>query len=98
MKEEFIETIMQQMLPYLDNVQMEKLKDTLHYCMHDVEIVTDSSKLPKPVETNESLLSKFLAAKRVEGCSVKTLNYYQSKYREAIFLYLLEDIRICCNI
>jgi integrase/recombinase XerD len=78
MKEEFIETIMQQMLPYLDNAQMEKLKDTLHYCMHDVEIVTDSSKLPKPVETNEGLLSKFLAAKRVEGCSVKTLNYYQS--------------------
>lgn len=78
MKEEYIETIMQQMLPYLDNAQVEKLKDTLHYCMHDVEIVTDSSKLPKPVETNEGLLSKFLAAKRVEGCSVKTLNYYQS--------------------
>lgn len=78
MKEELIETIMQQMLPYLDNAQMEKLKDTLHYCMHDVEIVTDSSRLPKPVETNESLLSKFMSAKRVEGCSVKTLNYYQS--------------------
>ena len=78
MKEELIETIMQQMLPYLDNAQMEKLKDTLHYCMHDVEIVTDSSKLPKPVETNESRLSKFMSAKRVEGCSVKTLNYYQS--------------------
>ena len=46
--------------------------------MHDVEIVADSSKPPKPVETNEGLLSKFLAAKRVEGCSVKTLNYYQS--------------------
>lgn len=66
------------MLPYLDNAQMEKLKDTLHYCMHDVEIVTDSSKLPKPVETNGSLLSKFMSAKRVEGCSVKTLDYYQS--------------------
>lgn len=78
MKEELIEPIMQQMLPYLDNAQMEKLKDTLHYCMHDVEIVTDSSKLPKPVETNGSLLSKFMSAKRVEGCSVKTLNYYQS--------------------
>ena len=78
MEEELIETIMQQMLPYLDNAQMEKLKDTLHYCMHDVEIVTDSSKIPKPVETNESLLSKFMSAKRVEGCSVKTLNYYQS--------------------
>lgn len=78
MKEEFIETIMQQMLPYLDNAQIEKLKDTLHFCMHDVEIVADSSKPPKPVETNEGLLSKFLAAKRVERCSVKTLNYYQS--------------------
>ena len=78
MKEELIETIMQQMLPYLDNAQMEKLKDTQHYCMHDVEIVTDSSKLPKPVETNGSLLSKFMSAKRVEGCSVKTLDYYQS--------------------
>ena len=78
MKEELIETIMQQMLPYLDNAQMEKLKDTLHYCMHDVEIVADSSMLPKPVETNGSLLSKFMSAKRVEGCSVKTLNYYQS--------------------
>lgn len=78
MKEELIETIMQQMLPYLDNAQVEKLKDTLHYCMHDVEIVTDNSKLPKPVETNGSLLSKFMSAKRVEGCSVKTLNYYQS--------------------
>lgn len=78
MKEELIETIMQQMLPYLDNAQMEKLKDTLHYCMHDVEIVTDRSKLPKPVETNGSLLSKFMSAKRVEGCSVKTLDYYQS--------------------
>ena len=78
MKEELIETIMQQMLPYLDNAQMEKLKDTLHYCIHDVEIVTDGSKLPKPVETNGSLLSKFMSAKRVEGCSVKTLNYYQS--------------------
>lgn len=81
MKEEFIETIMQQMLPYLDNAQIEKLKDTLHFCMHDVEIVADSSKPPKPVETNEGLLSKFLAAKRVEGCSVKTLNYYQLKLR-----------------
>ena len=78
MKEELIEPIMQQMLPYLDNAQMEKLKDTLHYCMHDVEIVTDRSKLPKPVETNGSLLSKFMSAKRVEGCSVKTLDYYQS--------------------
>lgn len=29
MKEELIETIMQQMLPYLDNAQMEKLKDAL---------------------------------------------------------------------
>lgn len=78
MKEELIETIMQQMLPYLDNAQMEKLKDTLHYCMHNVDIAVDRSQMPKPIESNESLLAKFMAAKRVEGCSAKTLSYYQS--------------------
>lgn len=78
MKDELIESIMQQMLPYLDNAQMEKLRDVLHYSLHEVQIQMDTSHLPQPVETNEGLLSKFMAAKRVEGCSAKTLNYYQS--------------------
>lgn len=82
MKDELIESIMQQMLPYLDNAQMEKLRDVLHYSLHEVQIQMDTSHLPQPVETNEGLLSKFMAAKRVEGCSSKTLGYYESALKK----------------
>lgn len=82
MKDELIESIMQQMLPYLDNAQMEKLRDVLHYSLHEVQIQMDTSHLPQPVETNEGLLSKFMAAKRVEGCSSKTLRYYESALKK----------------
>lgn len=82
MKDELIESIMQQMLPYLDNAQMEKLRDVLHYSLHEVQIDLDMSHLPQPVETNEGLLAKFMAAKRVEGCSSKTLGYYESALKK----------------
>ena len=82
MKDELIESIMQQMLPYLDNAQMEKLWVVLHYCLHEVQIDMDMSHLPQPVETNEGLLAKFMAAKRVEGCSSKTLGYYESALKK----------------
>ena len=45
---------MQQMLPYLDNAQMEKLRDVLHYSLHEVQIQMDTSHLPQPVDTNEA--------------------------------------------
>lgn len=38
MKNELIEMIMQKMLPYLDNAQLERLQDVLDYCMHQVTI------------------------------------------------------------
>lgn len=82
MKDELIESIMQQMLPYLDNAQMDKLRDVLHYSLHEVQIDMDMSHLPQPVETNEGLLVKFMAAKRVEGCSSKTLGYYESALKK----------------
>ena len=82
MKDELIESIMQQMLPYLDNAQMEKLRDVLHYSLHEVQIQMDTSHLPQPGETNEGLLSKFMAAKRVEGCSSKALEYPESALKK----------------
>lgn len=82
MKDELIESIMQQMLPYLDNAQMDKLRDVLHYSLHEIQIDMDMSQLPQPVETNEGLLAKFMAAKRVEGCSSKTLGYYESALKK----------------
>ena len=78
MKEQIIAEIMRQMLPHLDNAQMEQLREVLGHCLWNVEIVPDEGASWRDEETNEMLLARFISAKRVEGCSEKTLKYYQA--------------------
>lgn len=61
--------IEQKMQGTLDNVQMEKLHEVLSAVLLD---------LPKGNSKGDSLLVAFLSAKKVEGCSEKTLAYYRS--------------------
>jgi len=58
------------MLPYLDNGQIEQLHLVLSYYFRD--------KMPAIYDADPNLLHKFIAAKRVEGCSCKSLRYYES--------------------
>ena len=82
MKNQLIAEITRQMIPYLDNAQMEQLQDVLQHCMWNVQIVeTPDAVLQQDKESNEDLLNMFLSAKRVEGCSDKTLNYYENSIR-----------------
>lgn len=92
MKEQLIAEITRQMLPYLDNSQMEQLQETLSYCFWGVEIsyVPEAAKSQEK-ETNAELLGMFISAKRVEGCSEKTLKYYNttvSRLFEAVDLHV----------
>lgn len=66
--------IIQRMLPYLDNAQLIKLRDVLGKVLVGVEL----SETCAEEESNESLLNSFISAKRVEGCSEKSLDYYSS--------------------
>lgn len=75
MNEPIISEILQDMLPVLDNSQLAKLKGVLEHKLWNVEIVN------KTVEdsfdkSNEEFTELFISAKRVEGCSSKTLRYY----------------------
>ena len=74
MKEQLITEVQQQMLPYLNNDQLRKLRTAMEFCLHGLEItVTD-----QPQEhTQPDAVTAFIAAKRIEGCSEKTLSYYQ---------------------
>lgn len=82
MKNQLIAEITRQMIPYLDNAQMEQLQDVLQHCMWNIQIVeTPDAVLQQDKESNEDLLNMFLSAKRVEGCSDKTLNYYENSIR-----------------
>lgn len=79
MKEKLIANIEQKMLPYLDNGQMEQLHEVLKYCFWNVQIIkNDNSKEQLEKYSNFELAEMFLAAKRVEGCSEKTLRYYKA--------------------
>ena len=74
MKDELIRTISNDMSSYLNNYQQEKLNNTLEYCLHNYEFIEiDNAK--KELYDYSDL---FLSAKSVEGCSERTLNYYQT--------------------
>ena len=76
MKEELMEEVMQHMLSYLDNAQMKQLRQVMEHalCRYDV---TELEMKPEEDDSND-LVARFMAAKRIEGCSEKTLKYYQT--------------------
>lgn len=74
MKQQIIIDVMQQMLPHLDNAQMQKLQKVLEYTLHGCEIMV----LEENDNDNSQLVESFVSAKRIEGCSEKTLKYYRT--------------------
>ena len=71
MKEKLISEIIREMLPLLDNKQLRKLKNTLETYFFDISI-----KVSQDVNTEKEeldYLEIFLSAKKIEGCSEKTL-------------------------
>ena len=76
MKEELMTEVMQQMLPYLDNAQLKQLRQVMEQALYHYE-VTGTEVKPEEDDSND-LIAMFIAAKRIEGCSEKTLKYYQT--------------------
>ena len=79
MKKQFIADIIQSMLPYLDNSQLEHLQQVLETKLTEIEITAMNKPYVNIVDNeNETLKASFISAKRIEGCSEKTLNYYEN--------------------
>ena len=74
MKEQLISQVQQQMLPYLNNEQLSELRAAMEYCLHGLDI-TETDQPQKQEQPNA--VAAFIAAKRIEGCSEKTLTYYR---------------------
>lgn len=75
MKQKIVAAVVQGMLPYLNNAQTEKLQEVLLHALWDYDISLSDGKAEKQ---EQDLLALFLAAKRIEGCSEKSLKYYQT--------------------
>lgn len=75
MKQNLITDIVQGMLPYLNNAQSKRLQELLQCSLANYE-VTES--INKRNNTEQDFVELFLAAKRIEGCSEKSLKYYKA--------------------
>ena len=81
MRQRIINDVVQQMLPYLNNAQIEKLQDVLEHILWNYDIVPSDG---KKQEQEQDYLSLFLQAKRVEGCSEKSLKYYEKTIQKML--------------
>ena len=88
-KEALMSDILQEMLPHLNNSQAERLTLVLRHTLLSFE-VTEVKDVRE--DENEDMVELFLAAKRIEGCSEKSLKYYKSTIR-AMLQELDKDVR-----
>ena len=74
--------VLDEMTSSLTSNQLEQLKSVLRKTFEKVELV---EKTEFNTENGDlSIIQTFLAAKRVEGCSDKSMNYYDSTIRKAL--------------
>lgn len=78
MKGEIINIVKSEMLNYLNAQQMERLDKVLEHVLWDVTITKEDKKPVQAILSNEELVSNFLEAKNLEGCSAKTIKYYRA--------------------
>lgn len=81
MKEQLMKEIQQRMSNALNERQREQLKAVLCQCLRSYSVSAVSDSQREDILENSRLLDLFLAAKRVEGCSEKTLHYYGETIR-----------------
>ena len=78
MNDEFVNDVLRDMLAYLDNGQAEQLRRVLKHNLSGYEIQRRTDSTAEDVSTeNTRLTDAFLSAKRIEGCSEKSLSYYR---------------------
>ena len=89
------------MLNVLDNEQLSQLRKVLNYTFRNVSV---TEKTTQHESSNEVLIESFIAAKKVEGCSSKSLSYYKStiinaleKIQKEVIHITTDDLRTYLN-
>ena len=75
--EEKIVTVLNEMSEYLSIAQMKKLQEVIIKTFAENEAA-------KIDIANDEFLKMFLAAKRIEGCSDRTISYYQTTIKHLL--------------
>ena len=100
MKEKFIQEITNTMAEFLDIEQLAALNGVLLQVVSNYNISSDDETRQDSSASNLRLLEMFLSAKQVEGCSIKTSQYYEvtikqlfKKMPKKVVNYTTDDIR-----
>lgn len=74
-KEEFLSKLLDVMKPFIWKKDVKTVKDTIAKCFEGVEVrqIDDGNPI-----TNEDALKLFVDAKRIEGCSERSIGYYNT--------------------
>ena len=89
MKQDLINDVVQRMIPYLSNAQSKKLQEVLSYVLVEYDVIENQN---RDNDFQQNFVELFLSAKRIEGCSEKSLKYYKMTI-EAMIDELNKDIR-----
>ena len=89
MKQNLIKDVIQGMLPYLNNAQNEKLQEIMRHILVQYKVI-EKEQHEKDLE--QDYVELFLSAKRIEGCSEKSLKYYKATIN-AMLNELKKDVK-----
>lgn len=78
MKQKLMNNILQGMLGTLNNAQMKRLQLVLETTLDRYFENDDAQDTSQMDEINKKMLDAFIDAKRIEGCSEKSLRYYKN--------------------
>ena len=78
MKDKLLDNTIAKMSGSLTPAQLYELRKILEQELSGYEIVVAPCQKERTKQANKELLGSFISAKRIEGCSEKTLNYYQN--------------------
>ena len=82
MKDQIINNVLRTMQTSLSNAQLLQLQTVLRRELSEMDITPQDSRRGSDETANEQLLTMFLDAKRVEGCSEKTIRYYETTLKK----------------
>lgn len=92
MKEKFIQEITDSMSGTLTVDQMAQLNSVLLQTISRYTVIEDGDKVKEDFASNNRLLEIFLSAKLVEGCSAKTIKYYETTVKQ-LFKYMPKSVK-----
>ena len=98
MKKEVLGVIIDEITPIISLEQLDIIVEILNKNLKNKEIIDITQSQP---QTNEDALNSFLSAKKIEGCSLKSIAFYQVtllkmfNYISKLYVFInTEDIRL----